>query len=104
VPVAFDFAAHSTGAWREGVELHFEKATLAIDLPAPMLRNDCARVRLTTPAGVQLWSVPPSWAFSRQAEGFVAACLGKDTARADAEDCLGDLVVVEEVWRKATFA
>ena len=44
------------------------------------------------------------WAFGRQARGFTAALLGKGAPLAPADDCLRDVEIMEDIFRKAVIA
>jgi predicted dehydrogenase len=89
--------------WQEGVDILFEKGRLRIELPPPLLRNVPARIELQY-AGDRKHSVrpdvPPSWAFRRQAEAFIADIAADREPIASGKDSLEDMILVEQIWRR----
>lgn len=75
-----EFAHFGSKGWDEGFELRFEKATIRAQLPAPLARQQAARIeihRADEAAGVEVPYVRPQWAMRAQAEAFVAAIRGE---------------------------
>ena len=58
--------------------------------------------RAAVPHGPQdpLNDAPVEWAFLRQAENFVGALQGRQSLLAPGEDCLRDVELMEDVFRK----
>lgn len=89
--------------WREGIEILFEKGSLRIELPPPLLRNVPARIELSY-AGERKDTVRPqvpwSWAFRRQAEAFLSDIEADREPLASGRDSLEDMTLVEQIWRR----
>ena len=94
-------AVSSAHEWRERTTLTFEKGEIVITTPTPMNRQASARVHVLR-QGQQGFTTteyhaPVSWAFFREAQGFVHALAGKAPLRAPAETCLWDVRVMERI-------
>jgi len=101
-PATLEMAEIAFTDWQEGVEILFEKGRLRLEFPSPMLRDVPARVRLTR-AGERQDSfapLPPSWAFRRQAEAFVADIVARREPLASGRDSVGDLRLAEAIWTR----
>jgi predicted dehydrogenase len=102
-PAILEMADIASADWQEGVEVLFERGRLTLRFPSPMLRNVPARVELTRAGERQesiLPGVPPSWAFRRQAEAFVADVAAQRESLASGRDSVADLRLAEAIWSK----
>ena len=96
--VYFDFTAHTVPHWDEGVEVRFGKALLRIDLPAPLARNQAARVTVISERdGEMSPAVPQRDGFTMQARGFLASLSGEEDVLSPASDAVKDVAVSERV-------
>ena len=101
-PAVLDMAETSGPDWSEGVEATFERATLRIAFPPPLLRNVPASITLRHAGTTTTIHPPPdgwSWSFRRQAEAFVADIRERLTPLAGCRDGLEDLRLAEAIWR-----
>jgi predicted dehydrogenase len=101
-PAVLDMAETSGPDWSEGVEATFERATLRIAFPPPLLRNVPARITLRHAGSTTTIHPPPdgwSWSFRRQAEAFVTDIRERRTPLASGRDGLEDLRLAEAIWR-----
>lgn len=74
-----EFHRFTSPGWDEGFEVTFERATVRVRLPAPLARQQAARVEVVW-AGerprIEQPYVEPIWAMRAQAEAFVEAVRG----------------------------
>lgn len=99
-PVVLEAVEGKFDEWKEGVEFVFERGRIALTFASPMLRNATARLEVERHRlGVERPAIPHSWAFRRQAEAFVAACLRGGGSAADGADSVEDLRLAEAIWR-----
>ncbi len=104
VPVAAEFGHLAAHAWDESTAFFFERGMLEIVTPPPLLRNVAARVVMYRGAEKRELTehLPPwTWAFANEARAFVDACLGRAECESPAADALKDLLLAEEIARKA---
>jgi predicted dehydrogenase len=102
VPIFFEFPHTQVSEWDEGFQVHFARATLRVDLPAPLARQQSGRVTITTTgdhAGTQSPYLPPLWAFAEQARAFVAAALGEGPEISPPEEAARDVALAHELVR-----
>jgi predicted dehydrogenase len=99
IPCALDLANETTGAWREGLAIAFERGSLTIELPPPFAPGAEARVLFDD--GQQTYELPSgsSWAFRRQADAFVTDTIRKTSPLASGEDSIADIAIAEAVWK-----
>ena len=99
VPVYLEMGEQDGTRWREGMELTFEKGDLTINLPEPMDHSRGAEVILRRAGADPVQRTSEGWAFKRQADAFVEDVLGRRNPLASGRDSLGDLALIEQVWR-----
>lgn len=91
--------------WEEETHLIFERGRISIRTPAPMNRQAIADVALYKKEGEAFQETrfypEIEWAFYRQARGFIAALQGSAPLLAPGEDCLRDVELMEDIFRKA---
>jgi predicted dehydrogenase len=100
IPCTLELANESTGVWREGLVITFERGSLTIELPPPFADGVEARVILDD--GSQPNDLPRehSWAFRRQADTFVADIARRTTPLASGEDSVADVALAEAIWQR----
>ena len=99
IPVVLEMAELAVPDWREGVEIRFERATMRLELRAPLDPNP-ARVVITGADGRQEDLTPPEgWAFRNQARAFVAEIADDVPGLASGEDSIADMALIEDIWR-----
>lgn len=104
VPVVFELAKSSSGAWIQGAEFVFEQGRLLLELPSPMAQGRASRVTIHEGAGsarVRELDVESVWSFQRQAEGFISDLLERRPPLTSGGDALEDLRLIEAIWREA---
>jgi predicted dehydrogenase len=102
VPVFLEFPHTQVSGWDEGVQLHFARAILRLELPAPLARQQSGRVTITVAGeGARTESpyVPPLGAFAEQAKAFVAAALGEGPEISPPEDAAKEVALAHELVR-----
>jgi predicted dehydrogenase len=102
VPVYCEFPHTQVAEWDEGVQVHFARATLRLELPAPLARQQSGRVTIATAgdgARIECPYVPPLWSFAEQAKAFVAAALGEGPEISPPEDAAKEVVLAHELVR-----
>jgi predicted dehydrogenase len=104
VPCTLELANESTGVWREGLAITFERGSLTIELPPPFADGTEARVVLDD--GGQTTELPRdhSWAFRRQAEAFVLDIARQTTPLASGADSVADIALAEAIWHRHSVA
>lgn len=94
----------SAHGFEEGLRLYLERATIEILPPPPLLMQGAATVRIYQGGEVGEYREPLGewdWSFRRQAQEFVDCVReGRKPATA-AADCVGDLRMVERIFRCA---
>jgi len=94
------------GWWEEKTEVYFQKGWVRVTTPSPMCVQDAASVEVYRGGDVQAVETrqgKPYWAFRAQADHFVE-CLKEDKQpRTHGEDCLEDMRLMEEVFKKAEW-
>src|SRR5262249_21177057 len=63
LPCAFSFDSQTSGPWREGIEICFERGGLMLTLPPPFMANREARIELASEGRVTRLPEGTSWAF-----------------------------------------
>lgn len=103
VPVIFELAKSASGVWLQGAEFVFEKGRLLLELPSPMAKDRVARVVIDENAGSPGRREPEvvaEWSFRCQARAFVGDLLERREPLASGAGALGDLRLIEAVWRR----
>jgi predicted dehydrogenase len=100
IPCTLELANETTGVWREGLAIAFERGALTIELPPPFADGVEARVILDD--GGQPNELPRehSWAFRRQADAFVADIARQATPLASGEGSVADIALAEAIWQR----
>ena len=105
-PGVFEFAHLDTNKyWEEGIEIIFEKGRIRLELPPAFLRNQSAMVGIfleKSDGTMEHKNLQGgwSWSFQRQASQFVDSVLSGNINLASGQDCLDDLCVIENIWKK----
>ena len=92
----------SNRGWDETTDIYFAHGRLSIRTPPALLRNTPAQIELYEGGNIQEVRSPKcgwSWAFRRQAEGFVKEVLYRRDPVSPGADALEDLRLIEELWR-----
>jgi predicted dehydrogenase len=99
IPCTLELANETTGVWREGLAIAFERGSLTIELPPPFAAGTEARVILGD--GRQTNELPrgDSWAFRRQADAFAADIARRTTPLASGVDSVVDIALAEAIWQ-----
>ena len=99
IACTFELASETTGAWREGIAINFERGSLTIELPPPFVEEEA---RVTLDEGGLLSELPrgTSWAFRRQAQAFVSDIISRSTPLAPGEDSVADITLAEAIWKR----
>tara|TARA_B100000029_G_scaffold429221_1_gene439501 strand:- start:169 stop:1233 length:1065 start_codon:yes stop_codon:yes gene_type:complete len=108
-PVLFEWISAETGVWSQGIEFVFERGQVTLELPSPMDTSGITRIMIddnaqsntdgytrTTPA------VPMEWCFKSQARAFIDDLTGEGYSLTSGKDCLKDMVLIENIWKKLT--
>jgi predicted dehydrogenase len=99
-------ASVRAGWWEEKTELYFENGWVRVATPSPMVQQDSAVVEVYRGGPVnesrQLRG-EPYWAFRAQADHFVECIKERKQPRSNGDDCLEDMRIMEEVFRKGTW-
>jgi predicted dehydrogenase len=88
--------------WDEHTQIFFEHGHLTVRTPPALLKNVPAQVELYRAGTVQEVRTPQcdwTWAFRRQARGFVQAILEGRESLSPAADALEDIRLIERMWR-----
>ncbi|SDS22171.1 Gfo/Idh/MocA family protein [Bradyrhizobium canariense] len=99
IACALELSNAGTGAWREGLEIAFERGALTIELPAPFVAEE-ARVIFDDGGQISHLSRGHSWSFQRQAEAFVSDIVGNLQPLASGEDSVTDIALAEATWKR----
>jgi predicted dehydrogenase len=95
-----ELANQTTGVWREGLAIAFERGSLTIELPPPFAVGTEARVILDDGRGTSELARGDSWAFRRQADAFAADIVQGTTPVASGEDSIADIALAEAIWQR----
>lgn len=90
--------------WEEQTSLHFENGRVEIQSAAPMNRQKVADVGIWRESR-GAWTAerlfaPVEWAFYRQAAMFAQAVGRRTALSTSGENCLADVALMEEIFRK----
>jgi predicted dehydrogenase len=104
IPVSLRGTAAKAHAWQEGMVFVFEKGRITIKTPTPLRMQASAEFEIYTSNGLSgkshtLYS-PRLWSFMLQAAGFTGAVAGIGSLRAPGRDCLTDMALTEEIFKK----
>jgi predicted dehydrogenase len=106
VPINLYGAPVRASWWEEKTEFYFQNGWLRVMTPSPLSQQESARVELYRGdlAETALLDSRPSWAFRRQADHFVDCIANNQTPRSNGEDCLEDMRIMEDVFRKGQWS
>lgn len=107
VPALLETGLVQHSGWDEHVQVFFERGWVTIQTPAPLLRDVPATVTIyrgDKDSPFERLELPPSWAFRRQAEAFVADIRHGRNTISCSEDARRDVQLVEDIWRHASHA
>ncbi len=93
----------SVGHWDQRVDVVFAKGQASLVLPSPLARQASASIVLATARGLEEMTIPPAdhvWAFEAQARAFIAAVASHGELEVSGEACVGDLELIDGLWRK----
>jgi len=107
VPVCLQGTSTKAHEWLEETTFIFEKGHIKIKTPPPLRMQASAEVEVYASDGFSgercTFHSPRLWAFMLQAAGFAGAAAGISEFRALGKDCINDLILVEEIFKKAVF-
>lgn len=89
--------------WSEEIKMTFSDGEIILCLPPALLRNVPASVEIYRAGKIQEKLKPYinwSWAFRRQAEGFVTDILEKRESRISAEEAYKEILLIENMWQR----
>ncbi len=89
--------------WSEEIKMTFADGEIHLSLPPALLRNVPASVEIYSAGAVQERIRPCvnwSWAFRRQAEGFIQDILQDRPMRNSAREAYEDILLVEALWER----
>ena len=93
----------SVGCWDQRIDVVFAKGQASLILPSPLARQESASILLATARGLKEMKVAPGdhvWAFEAQARAFIAAVASRGELEVSGEACVGDLALIDSLWRK----
>jgi len=88
--------------WEESILVGFDRGTVRVELPPPLVSGEAGRVTVTRDDGgteTTEPTMPPVAAMRRQAENFVAAVRGERDPPCDSREAVEDLRVAREYVR-----
>ena len=92
--------------WDETFEIYFEKGSLKILLPPQHKKNGYAKILINSPNLSEVINIKkpikPLWSFYYQAKFFIEIVKNKDLNNTfnSPKDALGDMVLLEKIWKK----
>jgi predicted dehydrogenase len=89
--------------WSEEVKMTFSDGEMILRLPPALLRNIPAALEIYRAGKIQEIIRPCinwSWAFKRQAEGFVRDVIGKQLSPIAGEEAYQDMLLIETMWQQ----
>jgi predicted dehydrogenase len=104
IPCTLDLANETTGTWREGLAITFERGSLTIELPPPFAADAEARVRLDDRLNTIELSAGLDWAFRRQADAFLRNIVEGTPPLASGADSVTDVALAETIWKQHATA
>ncbi|MBI4557932.1 MAG: Gfo/Idh/MocA family oxidoreductase [Candidatus Hydrogenedentes bacterium] len=96
----------STGWWEERTEIYFSNGWVRVLTPSPLAVQDSATVEIYHAGKVQETRVlrgKPYWAFRAQADHFIECLKENKSPRTNGEECLEDMRLMEDAFRKAQW-
>ena len=102
-PVVLEIAKTAVGRWIEGAEFLFDQGRIKLTIPSPMAIDRVGDVVLDDAArGLQAARLDTEngWCFARQATGFIDALTGAAPPLTSGNEGLGDMVLIEQIWKK----
>lgn len=103
LPCSFEVANETTGPWREGLMINFERGAVTIELPPPFAAEE-ARVIVDEDSRRFELQRGNDWAFRRQADAFVSDVIGQRRPLAWGEDSVTDIALAEAIWKRQVDA
>jgi predicted dehydrogenase len=100
VPLLLEFPHYLVAEWDEGIQLHFQKAVMRLDLPAPLARQQSGTLTIRIAgdgARTEAPYVPPLWSFAEQAKAFVAAALGEGPELSPPRDAAKEVALAHDL-------
>lgn len=94
------------GKWDQVLEISFARGRATLELPSPLARDQAAVIYLDTPSMRRECTAAPSdycWAFEAQAMAFVDRIRSGTQLANSPVDALGDMALIDSLWRKATI-
>jgi len=104
VPVCLRGTSSNAHEWQEETAFTFEKGRLTLKTPPPLRMQASAVVEIYRSDGhagkTHTLHSPRLWSLMLQAAGFTGAAAGIGGFRAPGEDCIEDIALVEEIFKK----
>jgi predicted dehydrogenase len=100
IPCTLELANQTTGVWREGLAVAFQRGSVTIELPPPFAAGTEARVILDDGRRTSELARGDSWAFRRQADAFAADIAQGTTPIASGDDSVADIALAEAIWQR----
>ena len=100
--IALEIGRVDTGRWEQSIDVYFRRGLLQLLLPSPLARQETAQVSIVQGGRRETWAPPPdlrTWAFKAQAAQFLDVVRGSAPPLASGLDALGDLELIENLWR-----
>ena len=105
VTLVLEITKTVAGRWLEGAEFVFERGRIVLTIPSPMSVDKVAEVLiddLDRGLKAQPVATGTGWCLERQAIGFLDALSGSAKPLTTGVDGLGDMRLIEQMWKKAT--
>lgn len=103
VSVLLELAKSELGKWEQGAEFVFEKGRIRLEIPSPMAIESIGHIIIETNIDgqciVKEINTYGQWCFAEQAHAFIEHLIAGTPCLTSAEDCLNDMVLIEDMWR-----
>lgn len=105
--IALEIGRVDTGRWEQSIDVYFRRGLLRLELPSPLSRQETARIETVKGGSREAWAPPAEsrvWAFMAQAAHFLELARGRAKPMTSGRDCLADLKLIEDLWRKVHWS
>ncbi|NOY82842.1 MAG: Gfo/Idh/MocA family oxidoreductase [Kiritimatiellaeota bacterium] len=97
---ALEWGSFGGTRFEEAIRINFEKGWIRLDVNAPLRVQAPATVTICRKGDIQELAPEWGWSFRREAEHFIDCILRDREPLSSGEDCVTDLVLAEEMYRR----
>jgi predicted dehydrogenase len=106
IPINLVVAPVDVGYWDQKLDVNFMRGRVSLTLPSPLARDRNAVVHVERAGMREEFRTSDErrvWAFEAQARVFVDAALSGVMPPNSGAECLADMTIIENLWKKMEF-